>query len=174
MSCHEPFNTTEIDFSDLSVKLIPPHMAFQSNLPFKVTMDFGLGSNPTASFQAMGTNDTDCITYLIGGGGITLPTISTIIRGSIEVKGILFFSGRFQDEISRYYGSVVLTTYPHKIHKHHINVKIEATLSGLGVGIFNNTTLSGKLFGEGNVSVDCGIRKFSFPAGSISLVLEIP
>jgi hypothetical protein len=174
MNCCPPFNTTEIEFSNLAIKLIPPHMAFQNTLPYSVIIDFGVGAIPTASFQGIGTNDTDNTNYLIGGGAITLPTISNVIKGSIEIKGILFFSGIFQDEISKYNGSVSLTTYQNKIHKNHTNVKIEGTLSGLGIGIFNNTTLSGSLFGEGNVSINCGIRKFSFPNGSISLILEIP
>ena len=170
----QPFNTTEIEFSNLAIKLIPPHIAFQSNTPFNVAIDFGLGNIPTASFQGIGTNQTDTTMYLLGGGAITLPTTTNIIRGSIEIKGILFFTDIIQDEFSKYNGAISLNICPSKIHKNHTIVKLEGNFTGLGVGIFNNTIISGSIFGEGRVSINCGIRKLSFPNGSISLVLDIP
>ena len=168
------FTTTEIEFANLAIKLIPPHIAFQSPLPYTVTIDFGIGTLPTATFQGIGTNQTDNTSYLSGGGAITLTTNSPIIKGSSEVKGILYYSDTIQDQISRYYGSVTLTTVTNTNPNLQTKIKIEGSLTGIGVGIFNNNTLSGSLFGEGTVSICCGIRKIVFPNGSISLVLGIP
>ena len=173
-SCNLSYDTTEIDFSNLAIKLIPPHIAFQNTLPYNVTIDFGVGSLPTTTYQGIGTNNTDTTNFLFGGGAVSLSTTSEIIRGSIEVKGILYYSGTLQDEISRYFGSVSLITSTNKNPNNQTKIKIEGSLTGLGVGLFNNTTLSGSLFGEGIVSIKCGIRKISFPNGSISLVLGIP
>ena len=53
-------------------------------------------------------------------------------------------------------------------------IKLDGTISGIGIGSFNNTTLSGSLFGEGTVTIAHGIRKIIFPNGSITLVLGIP
>ena len=175
MNCQDfsNFNTTEIQFANLAIKLIPPHIAFQSPLPYTVTIDFGIGALPTATFQGIGTNETDTTSYLSGGGAITLTTNSPIIKGSAEVKGVLYYSDTIQDELSKYYGSVTLTTITNTNPNLQTKIKIEGTLAGIGVGIFNNNTLSGSLFGEGIVTISCGIRKILFPNGSISLVLGI-
>lgn len=167
------FTTTEIEFANLAVKLIPPHIAFQSPLPYTFTIDFGIGTLPTATFQGIGTNETDTTSYLSGGGAITLTTSSPIIKGSSEVKGILYYSDTIQDELSKYYGSVTLNTVTNINPNLQTKIKIEGSLAGIGVGSLTNNTLTGSLFGEGTVTISCGIRKILFPNGSISLVLGI-
>ena len=98
---------------------------------------------------------------------------SPIIKGSSEVKGILYYSDTIQDELSKYYGSVTLNTVTNINPNLQTKIKIEGSLAGIGVGSLTNNTLTGSLFGEGTVTISCGIRKILFPNGSISLVLGI-
>jgi hypothetical protein len=157
------FTETQIQFQNRSIMIPSPHPPFLNPFPYTLTLDFGIGCHPTATFQQIGDNSFQSEPYLIGGGAIVLPITSEFIKGSINFKGVIAVSqGNQTREMSNLNGIVSLTLS---------NLGTEASLTGNLNGFYfpDNTPKKAVLSGKGQLSIEYNTRIISFVNDSLTL-----
>ena len=159
---------TEIIFDTMAVRMVPPHMPFQTPLIITLTIDFGNGTITTATYQAIGDNLSDTTVYMQGGGGISINGTSQTYTGATRLNGNIHFQSQPQRLVNQYNGTVRITeTSADK-------ATLTANLYSPGLGPLKDKKLKAKLDGEATISIVCGQKTITFPNSSLSLAVLLP
>jgi hypothetical protein len=162
----ELFTETQIQFQNRSIRMTVPHPPFLNPFPYTLTLDFGVGCQPTATFQQIGDNNYQSQQYLIGGGAIILPITTEFIKGSINFKGIIVISqGNQTREHSNLNGTVSINLS---------NLGNDATLSATLHGFYfpETTPRKATLSGKGQFSIEYNTRIITFVNDSLQLTFS--
>ena len=166
--CQQVIRNTDIVFNNMAVRIVPPHMPFQTPLIITLTIDFGNGTITTATYQVIGDNLTDTTLYMQGGGGISIQGDSKVYTGAVRLNGNIHYQSEPQRLVTQYNGTVKITeTCLNK-------VTLSAELYAVGQGPLDKQNLKAKLDGEGTVNVVCGLKTITFPNSSLSLAILLP
>lgn len=164
----EVIRNTEIIFDNMAVRIVPPHMPFQTPLIITLTLDFGNGIITTATYHAIGDNQSDTTQYMQGGGAISIQGGCRVYTGSTRLNGNIYYQSEPRLLVSQYNGIVRITeTCPTK-------ATLSANLYAVGQGPLKDHKLKAKLDGEATITTVCGLKTITFSNSSLALAILLP